>query len=308
MRILVTGGSGFIGSHVVDRFLSLGHEVAVVDNLSTGHRENLNPKARFYETDIRDTAMQKVFEEFRPEVVDHHAAQMSVPASVDDPIFDAQVNLIGLLNLLESARKVGTRKFVFASSGGTVYGEPPDLPCREDHAPLPASPYGITKHTSEHYLGWYAAQHGIEFTALRYANVYGPRQLPHGEAGVVAIFFLALLQGRAPTIFGDGKFIRDYVFVGDVVDANEAALTKGRNDAVNIGTGIPTDTNQLYAAVAEAAGSTVTATRGPARRGDIRASWLAIGKAKAVLGWAPATPLSEGLRRTLEFFQNRART
>lgn len=306
VRILVTGGAGFIGSHIVDRFLALGHEVAIVDDLSTGHRQNLNSKARFYEMDIRrGPEVARIFEEFRPEIVDHHAAQMSVPASVDDPVHDAEINLIGLLHLLEAGRKNDMKKMIFASSGGTVYGEPPDLPCRENHMPLPASPYGIAKHTTEHYLGWYAAQHGIEYTALRYSNVYGPRQLPHGEAGVVAIFFLAILQGKSPTIFGDGKFVRDYVFVSDVVNANEAALSKGRNDAMNIGTSVPTDTNQLYDAIARTANWTKPANYAPPRRGDVRANYLAIDHAKQSLGWSPRTSLPEGLRETFEFFRDR---
>jgi UDP-glucose 4-epimerase len=255
MRILVTGGAGFIGSHTVDGLVERSHEVAVLDDLSSGKRGRLNPRARFHQADLRDAKrVAEVLEQERPEAIYHLAAQMDVRRSVADPAFDAGVNLVGMLNLMEAARGKGLRRLIFASSGGAIYGEQNVLPCDEDHPCHPVSPYGVAKLATEHYLFFYRNEYGIGSTALRYANVYGPRQDPHGEAGVVAIFCGRLLRDESCTIYGDGGQTRDYVYVGDVAAANIAALEHQVDGAFNIGTGIETDVNRLYAELAELAG------------------------------------------------------
>jgi UDP-glucose 4-epimerase len=236
MRILVTGGAGFIGSHLVDGFINAGHQVAVIDDLSSGRRENLNPQARFYQLDVQDPAVGDLFRRETPEVMCHHAAQMDVRRSVADPLFDARVNLLGLLNLIENARQHGLKRVLFASTGGAIYGEQDIYPAPETHKTEPLSPYGVAKLASERYLFFYHATYGISYTAMRYANVYGPRQNPHGEAGVVAIFTEKLLRGEHPIINGDGTQTRDYVYVGDLVRANLAALQSDFVGAVNLGT------------------------------------------------------------------------
>lgn len=307
MRILVTGGAGFIGSNVADAYLAAGHEVAVVDDLSSGNRANVPAKARFHELDIADPRLDQVFAEFKPEVINHHAAQISVPLSVDNPREDARVNVMGWLNLLDSCRRHGVRRVIYVSSGGVVYGEPGTLPADETFPIQPASPYGISKSTGEWYLKFYAAQTRMTYVVFRYSNVYGPRQMPHGEAGVVSIFIQALMAGKVPTIFGDGSVVRDYVFVGDVVDANLRALTRGENVAVNIGTGIPTNVNQLYQAIKEAMKSPVDALHGPPRRGDLQANYLNAKLAETVLGWKPKTTLAEGVAKTRDYFLNQAK-
>jgi len=235
MKILVTGGAGFIGSHVVDAYLELGHEVVVVDNLSSGSIENLNPKAKFYEMDIRDSDIEDLFKNEKPDVVNHHAAQMDVRKSVEDPIYDADVNIIGSLNLLQNCIKYGVKKFIFASTGGAIYGEQDYFPADEEHPTRPLSPYGVAKLTVEKYLYFYKEVHGLNYVVLRYANIYGPRQNPHGEAGVVAIFTSKMLKGEQPVINGDGFQTRDYTFVGDVVRANVLALSYEKSDVFNIG-------------------------------------------------------------------------
>jgi UDP-glucose 4-epimerase len=224
MKILVTGGAGFIGSHVVDAYLELGHEVVVVDNLSSGSIENLNPKAKFYKMDIRDSDIEDLFKNEKPDIVNHHAAQMDVRKSVEDPIYDADVNIIGSLNLLQNCIRYGVKKFIFASTGGAIYGEQDYFPADEEHPTRPLSPYGVAKLTVEKYLYFYKEVHGLNYVVLRYANIYGPRQNPHGEAGVVAIFTSKMLKGEQPVINGDGFQTRDYTFVGDVVRANVLAL------------------------------------------------------------------------------------
>ncbi len=313
MKILVTGGAGFIGSNVVDGYIREGHEVIVVDNLYTGRTENINPAAKFYLLDIRSEELSKVFELERPDIVNHHAAQMSVPASVEDPQFDADVNVMGLLNLLENSIRFGVRKFIFISTGGAVYGEKEDLPASEEASPDPMSPYAITKLTSEVYLKFYHAQHGLDFTVLRYANIYGPRQVPHGEAGVVAIFMEKLRKGDVPTIYHypdapDGM-TRDYCYVGDVVRANIEALTKGGGEVINIGTTRETSTGALYREILAIMRKYGYAEderfdhplKGPARPGDLRRSALDCRKAETVLGWSPEFDIRRGLEETVRY-------
>lgn len=312
MKILVTGGAGFIGSNVVDAYIEAGHEVVILDNLFTGRRENINPKARFYLMDVRSPEVVKVFEHERPDIVSHHAAQMSVPASVEDPLFDADVNVKGFLNLLEAARKNGAKKVVFISSGGAVYGEADEYPTGEDYPPRPASPYAITKLVSEKYLAFYKAQYGLDYTVLRYANIYGPRQVPHGEAGVVAIFMDRLISGLSCAVnaYPDEPrgMTRDYCFVSDVARANLLALEKGSGGIYNIGTGVATHTLDLFNSIASVLGASrplpdglQNPGKGEARPGDIKRSCLRIGKAKEGLGWGPLVGLEGGLKITLDW-------
>jgi UDP-glucose 4-epimerase len=306
-RILVTGGAGFIGSHVVDRFLAAGWDVAVVDDLSSGKRENVPAAARFYPCDVRSAAAAEAVAREKPQVICHHAAQIDVRRSMTDPRYDADVNLGGLLNLLEATVKVGgVERFLFASSGGATYGDTEVVPTPESHPQRPVSNYGASKAASEIYLGVYKAVHGLPFAALRYANVYGPRQDPHGEAGVVAIFGGRLLAGKPCTIYGDGGQTRDYVFVGDVARANLMAAERGLDGAVNVGTGVETDVVRLHALLAAAAGSQAKAEHAPGRLGEQRRSCLDPREAARLLGWKPEVDLAEGLRRTLEWFRARA--
>ncbi|MGB4504255.1 MAG: SDR family oxidoreductase [Syntrophaceticus sp.] len=321
MRILVTGGAGFIGSHLVDGLLAEGHQVTVVDNLSTGKRENLNPKAEFHEMDIRESDLERVFQEGKFDYVDHHAAQIDVRHSVADPVFDARVNILGLLNLLENCRKYSVKGFIFASSGGVVYGEPQNLPVPEKYPKGPQSPYGVSKLASEFYLNYYAQVMDIPYITLRYGNVYGPRQDPYGEAGVVAIFGLKMLKGETPTIFGDGKQVRDYVYVGDVVRANLLALDyleQGNtcsspggcaiNDfAYNIGTGKGTSVNELFDLLKEVTDFKGAPEYGPERAGELKRIYLDISKAKDKLGWEPRTEFKEGLLSTVESLAERGK-
>ena len=303
MKILVTGGAGFIGSHVVDTFLMAGHDVAVVDNLATGRRERVDPRARLSVVDVRSARLGEVFAAERPEVVAHLAAQMSVARSVADPAFDASVNIGGGVNLLECCRRFGVRRIIYSSTGGAAYGDTDVLPTPEGQPTRPASPYGVTKIAMEQYLNAWQGLHGISAVALRYANVYGPRQDPRGEAGVVAIFCGQLLAGTPLTINGDGGQTRDYVYVEDVAAANLRALERPRSTgAVNIGTGIETSVNDLVRALGQAAGAPVTPTHGPPRPGEQRRSCLHADLARRALGWAPAVPLAEGLARTLDHF------
>jgi UDP-glucose 4-epimerase len=305
MRILVTGGAGFIGSHVVDTYIEAGHDVFVVDDLSTGKVENLHPRAHFMHADILDLAVRKLIAAEKIEVVNHHAAQMDVRRSVADPLFDARVNLLGMLNVLEGAREATVKKVIFSSSGGTVYGEQTVFPASEDHATQPISPYGVSKRAGEHYLYFYSVEYGIPYITLRYANIYGPRQDPHGEAGVVAIFTLRLLSGQQPTINGDGKQTRDYVFVKDVARANLAALQADYRGPINIGTSIETDVNQLFLHLRTLTNSSLPEIHGLAKPGEQRRSVLTWNRAREVLGWSPTVGLEEGLRETVAFFRSR---
>lgn len=303
MKILVTGGAGFIGSHVVDAYLSRGHEVVVVDDLSSGRRENLNPKAEFFKLDIQDEQLAELFVHGHFDVVNHHAAQMDVRKSVADPKFDARVNVLGTLNLLQNCVKHRVKKIIFASTGGAVYGEQDYFPADETHPTWPISPYGITKLTCEKYLFFYRTEYGLQYVILRYANVYGPRQNPHGEAGVVAIFTERLLKGEQPIINGDGKQTRDYVFVGDVMQANAIALDFKETDIFNIGTGIETDVNTIYKGVNEFTGANKEEFHGSAKPGEQLRSSLSYSKAEKILGWKPETELQDGLKKTVEFFK-----
>jgi UDP-glucose 4-epimerase len=305
MRILVTGGAGFIGSSVADAYVEAGHEVAILDDLSGGKRENLNPKAAFHHLDVQSPEVEKLFADFRPEVLNHHAAQMDVRKSVADPIFDAKVNLVGLLNLLESGRRHGLKQVIFASSGGTVYGEQERFPAAEDDPKHPICPYGITKLTTEHYLYFYNVQYGLRYVAFRYGNVFGPRQNPHGEAGVVAIFAEKLLRGEQPVINGDGKQSRDYVFIGDLVRANVAALSSDYCGPLNIGTGRETDVNQIFHVLRKVCDSKADEQHGPAKPGESKRSVVDPSRAAEVLGWRPQVSFEEGIARTVAYFREK---
>lgn len=304
MRALVTGGAGFIASHVSDRLLDAGHSVTIVDNLATGKRENLPTGAAFREVDVRDAALADVFAAEKPEIVFHHAAQMDVRKSVTDPRYDADVNLLGTLNLLENCREHGVRKVVYAGTGGAMFGEAAYLPVDEKHPVLPISPYGVSKHTVEHYLYAYHVNFGLDFTVLRYPNVYGPRQDPHGEAGVVAIFALQLLSGHTPRIFGDGTKTRDYCYVGDIVEANLLAVELGSAGLYNIGRGVEVSDRQIFEAVRDAVGSDVEPVYAPPRSGEVEHIALDASLARAELGWEWKVDLADGVTRAVAFYRN----
>jgi UDP-glucose 4-epimerase len=315
MRILITGGAGFIGSHIVDACRAAGHEPFVLDDLSSGSRENLPADVPLFVADICDaTRVASIFDDVRPDAVSHQAAQLSVSRSVREPVFDAQVNIVGLLNVCTNALRVGTRRIVFASSGGVLYGDV-FTPAPEDAPANPISPYGISKWAGEQYLKFFVREHSLTAVALRYANVYGPRQNPHGEAGVVAIFSQRLLRGESATINGDGKYDRDYVFGPDVADANLRALTADRPSgfaAYNVGTGIATDVIQLATAIRQEVvatrlhrglpGEPPTLQHGTARPGDLRSSLVDASLAARELGWTPKTTLAQGLKSTVHWF------
>ena len=300
MRALVTGGAGFIGSHVVDRFVALGHEVAVLDNLSTGRRDFVNPRAHFELADLTDApAVERLVAAWKPEIVDHHAAQIDVRRSVADPLFDATTNVLGGIGLLEACRRHQVRKLIYASTGGALYGEGRELPATEDHPINPESPYGASKHALEHYLYLWKLLHGLDYTVLRYGNVFGPRQNPHGEAGVNAIFIGLMLHGRRPRVFGDGEALRDYVYVDDVVEANVLALERGGGEMVNIGTGVGISVNHIVRELRSILGFAEEAIHEPPRPGEVQRIYLDAGRARRVLGWTPQTPFRAGLERTV---------
>ncbi|MCX7703245.1 MAG: NAD-dependent epimerase/dehydratase family protein [Planctomycetota bacterium] len=301
MRILVTGGAGFIGSNVVDGYIETGYSVCVVDNLSKGRRKNIHPKARFYEVDILNRhALEEVFIKERPEVVNHHSAQVDVRRSLSEPLFDMSLNIEGSLNLLELSVKYGVKRFIYASSGGAIYGEPRFLPLTEEHPIEPISHYGVSKHTVEHYVELYRHNYGLNYVVLRYSNVYGPRQDPYGEAGVVAIFANLMLKGETPVIFGDGGQTRDFIYVKDVVDANIAALNKGTNLCLNIGSGKETSVREVFESIAQIVGFKGSPKFQPARKGEVSRIYHDVSRASSALKWTPKTPFKEGLRRAVE--------
>ena len=305
MRILVTGGAGFIGSHVVDAYVAAGHEVAVLDNFSTGNESNLNPAAEVHRADLRDqAAVEKAVASFRPEIVNHHAAQSEVPKSVADPGFDAQVNIVGGLNLLKASLDHQVKKVIFISTGGALYGEPDVVPADEDHPVRPLSPYGTSKFSFEQYLGTFKRTFGLEFTVLRYANIYGPRQDFYAEEGrVVAIFASRMLTGKSVTIDGDGEQSRDMLHVGDAATANLAALERGDGEIFHISTGVPVSVNDLFRKLALLTDYKLTPNTGPRRKGDVYRIALDNSRARRGLGWEPRVSLEEGLSLTVDYFR-----
>ncbi len=299
----MTGGAGFIGSHVVDAYVAAGHEVRVIDNLATGRRANVNAKARLHETDIHSIETEKVFAEYGPEIVNHHAAQASVKLSAADPQHDLEVNGGGTARIAFLAAKHGARKVIYSSTGGALYGDPERVPVDEEHPIRPLSAYGLSKRVGELYLDLAGRTQGLAYTILRYANAYGPRQDPHGEAGVVAIFTGKMLRGEPCTIDGDGEQEKDYVYVGDIARANVIALEKGEGEAFNIGTGRGTSVNAIFTALQRATSDTTPPLHGPPRPGDVRRIWLDSSRAARVLGWAPEVGLDEGIAQTVEWFR-----
>ncbi|TMD48667.1 MAG: NAD-dependent epimerase/dehydratase family protein [Chloroflexi bacterium] len=303
MKVLVTGGAGFIGSHLADRLLSGGHEVVILDDLSTGHVGHLNPAARFYQMDIQSPWLDELFKIERPEAVLHEAAQASVRRSVEDPGFDASVNVLGTVTLLQASVRHGVRRFLFASTGGALYGDADVIPTPEDYPTLPVSPYGASKLAAEVYLRTFHALHGLSYAALRYANVYGPRQDPHGEAGVVAIFAQRLLNNETARINGDGKQTRDFIYVGDVAEANARALTSDVVGSFNVGTGVETDINAIFQGLKRLSGNNQPEVHGPALPGEQRRSVVDARKIQKVMGWRPSTSLEAGLDATVRYFR-----
>ena len=303
MKILVTGGAGFIGSHVVDLLLENGHDVVVVDDLSTGRRSNLNPRAKFYQIDIRSAEMDRIFAQERPDVVNHHAAQMDVRRSMVDPLFDADVNILGSIKLAQLAVKYGARKFIHISSGGAAYGEPVYLPCDESHPVQPLCPYGASKYTFELYLYLFEVNYGLDYTVIRYPNVYGPRQDPKGEAGVVAIFTGQMLRNQPVTINGDGEQVRDYVYVADCARANLMVLDDGSGRVYNLGYGVGTTVNEIFTHLKEITGYDQEPGYGPAKAGETYRIYLDARRAADELGWYPTTALEDGLRKTVVYLK-----
>jgi UDP-glucose 4-epimerase len=303
MKILVTGGAGFIASHIVDRLIDEGHQVVVVDDMSTGRDENLNPEAKFYKMDICSPDLASVFEAEKPDYVNHHAAQISVVRALREPVLDAQLNIMASINLLQLSLEHGVKKVVYASTGGAIYGEPEYLPADESHPVNPLTPYGVTKHTVEHYLYLHGVNDGLDYTVLRYANVYGPRQDPHGEAGVVAIFTQKMLKGEQPTIFGDGTATRDYVYVGDIAEANILALNKGSRQIYNVASGKETSVNEIFSYLKAESDFPLDAIHGAERKGEVYRIFLTNDKIKAELGWTPKVEMKEGMRRTVEHYR-----
>ncbi len=303
MKIVVTGGAGFIASHIVDAYIAGGHEVHIIDDFSTGQEKNLNPRAEMHCFDVADPRSARIIEEIKPSVLNHHAAQMDVRRSVADPAFDARTNIIGFITLLEACKNIQVNKVLFSSSGGAVYGDREPIPASEQHETLPLSPYGVSKLTGELYLRYYHMAFGLPYVALRYANIYGPRQSSAGEAGVIAIFISQLLAGKSPTINGDGQQTRDYVFVGDVVKANLAALETNYVGPVNIGTGVETDVVTICNELRRGIATQVEAVHGEAKPGEQRRSCLDASLAGKVLGWKPEVSLQAGLAKTIAYYR-----
>lgn len=306
MKILFTGGAGFIGSNVVDALIDLGHEVVVVDNLSTGFRQNINPNAKFYQLSIRDKELSEVFEREKPELVNHHAAQIDVRKSADDPISDAEDNILGSLNLITNCVQFGVKRVIYASTGGAIYGEAQYLPADENHPVNPISQYGISKHTVEHYLYLYSTLYELDYVILRYANVYGPRQNPFGEAGVVAIFATQMLTGKQPTIFGPGDKTRDYIHVSDVTEANILALDRGKNTILNIGTEVETSDQEIFDTLADVLGYEAPPIYAPVRKGEVYRICLKCSKARQEIGWSPRLSFKEGIAGTADYYRTLA--
>ncbi len=303
MKILVSGGAGFIASHIVDAFIDEGHSVVVLDDLSSGFEKNINQKAKFIKANICDKTIEKLFESEKFDVVNHHAAQMDVRRSVADPAFDATTNILGTINLLQNSIKYSVKKFMFASTGGAIYGEQDYFPADEKHNTQPKSPYGISKLAVEKYLYFYHSEYNLNYTILRYANIYGPRQNPFGEAGVVAIFSTKLLKGEQPIINGHGKQTRDYVYVGDVVKANLLTMNDKSSDIYNVGTGIETDVNELFAILNNITNANKEKKHGPAAAGEQLRSVITSDKLFNKFGWKPATRFEDGLAETVRFFK-----
>lgn len=309
MRILVTGGAGFIGSHIVDALIDRGHRVTVLDNLSSGQEDNLNRRAKFIKGDITSQKkLESVFKRVQPEAIFHLAAQINVRASVENPLLDAECNIMGSLRLIDLAQKTGVKKFIFASTGGAMFGDEAHYPATEEEPMTPLSPYGLAKAGVEEYLRFYHRVYGLPYVALRYGNVYGPRQNPHGEAGVIAVFTSAMLEGRTPTINGDGEQTRDYVYVGDVVKANIAALDSELTEGTfHIGTGQETTVNEIFRLINWQFGKAFEAVHGPEKEGEVKRSVLNIAKAETILGWKPEVTIAEGITATATWFKARLR-
>lgn len=302
MKVLVTGGAGFIGSHIVDALINEGHDVVIVDDLSTGKRENIHPEAHFYRMDIRDAALEQIFARERPEVVSHQAAKANVRESMREPLLYADVNILGSIKLLELSRKYGVKKVIYASTGGAVYGEPQYLPVDEQHPINPLDHYGAGKHHVEHYLHLYSVNYGLPYTSLRYPNVYGPRQDPYGEAGVVAIFARKMIVGEQAVINGSGEQERDFVFVGDIVAANLLCMDQGQG-IYNIGSGFGTPINDIFWKLKELTDYSLDPVHGPPKLGEVFKICLDATRARKELGWAPQVSLHEGLAKTLQYFR-----
>ena len=303
--VLVTGGAGFIGSHIVDRLLSLGYKVVVLDDLSTGRLQNVNRAATFHHTSINHPGVEEIFQREQPAIVNHHTAQASISQSIKDPVRDAEVNIQGTLRLTELSRRYGVERFIFSSSGGTIYGEPQYIPCDESHPVNPLSPYALSKHAAEQYLALYHHTYRLNYVTLRYANVYGPRQDPLGEAGVIAIFAMTMLEGKQPRIYGTGEQQRDFVFVDDVVDANILAM-EGANGEFNIGTGRATSVNRIFELLKDTIKYRSSPVYGPGRPGEVFKISLDASKFEKEFGWKPKVTLEDGLMRTVDFFREGA--
>ena len=303
MKILITGGAGFIGSHVVDKYIEEGHTVIVIDNLSTGDAKNINPNATFYNCDITSKELLTIFEKEKPEVINHHAAQMNVRKSIENPMYDAQVNVLGLLNVLSCAAKTKVKRFIFISSGGAIYGDAPTIPTHEETIPRPLSPYGLAKHTGERYVQLAAQEHGFTYIILRYGNVYGPRQNPQGEAGVIAIFIESMLNKRKTIVFGDGKQTRDYVYVADVVAANSRALTLETSGVFNLGTETEASVLEVHNIVQEILSITEKPEFAEKRAGEVFRGALNCRAAESALSWTAAIPLKQGIEKTVQWFK-----
>jgi UDP-glucose 4-epimerase len=305
MKILVTGGAGFIGSQVADAFIADGHDVYIIDNLSTGNEKNINHKAQFLKYEINSPDILKIFEKEKFDAVNHHAAQIDVRKSVNDPIFDASINILGTINLLQSCIKTGVKKFIFASTGGAIYGEQEYFPADENHPTKPVSPYGITKLTIEKYLFFYKNEYGLNYTILRYANVYGPRQNPLGEAGVVAIFTNKLIKNENPIINGNGNQTRDYVFIEDVVKANIINLNNNSSDIYNVGTGIEISVNEIFSKLNKISGGIAEEKHGPAAKGEQLRSVITSDKLYKKFDWKPSVKIDDGLKKTFNYFESK---